>query len=79
MQAQGEGESLVQLLNHLDERIKSEIEAIGRALVKLETTQFGRCQQCGQDIPQSRLEIVPVADMCLACEQVGDNQTALRN
>ena len=31
VQAQGEGESLVQLLNRLDERIKSEIEVIDRA------------------------------------------------
>jgi len=78
VQAQGEGESLVQLLNRLDERIKSEIEAIDRALVKLETAQYGRCHQCGKAIPQSRLEIVPVVDMCLACEQVGENQAALR-
>ena len=44
----GRGESLVQLLNRLDERIKSEIEVIDRALVKLETAQYGRCEQCGQ-------------------------------
>ena len=48
VQAQGRGESLVQLLNRLDERIKSEIEVIDRALVKLETAQYGRCEQCGQ-------------------------------
>lgn len=77
VQAQGEGESLVQLLNRLDERIQAEIEVIDRALVKLETTQYGRCEQCGQNIPQSRLEVVPVADMCLTCEQVGENQAAL--
>ena len=56
------------MFNRLDERIKSEIEAIDRALVKLETAQYGRCHQCGKAIPQSRLEIVPVVDMCLACE-----------
>jgi DnaK suppressor protein len=78
VQAQGEGESLVQMLTRLDERIKAEIEAIDRALVKLETAQYGRCEQCGQDIPQSRLEVVSVADMCLTCEQVGENQAAMR-
>jgi DnaK suppressor protein len=78
VQEQGEEESLVQLLDRLHERIKAEIEVIDRALVKLETAQYGRCEQCGQDIPQSRLEVVPVVDMCLACEQVGENQAALR-
>ena len=47
-------------------------------LVKLETAQYGRCEQCGQDIHQSRLEVVSAADMCLTCEQVGENQAALR-
>ena len=78
VQEQGEQESLVQLLDRLHERIKAEIEAIDRALVKLETAQYGRCEQCGQDIPQSRLEVVSAADMCLTCEQVGENQAALR-
>ena len=78
VQEQGEEESLVQLLDRLHERIKAEIEAIGRVLVKLETAQYGRCEQCGQDIPQSRLEVVPAADMCLTCEQAGENQAALK-
>jgi RNA polymerase-binding transcription factor DksA len=54
VQEQGEEESLVQLLDRLHERIKAEIEVIDRALVKLGTAQYGRCEQCGQDIQQSR-------------------------
>ena len=41
VQEQGEEESLVQLLDRVDERIKAEIAAIDRALVKLETVQYG--------------------------------------
>jgi RNA polymerase-binding transcription factor DksA len=77
VQEQGQGESMVQLLDRIDERMKAQIEAIDRA-VKLETAQYGRCERCGKAIPQSRLEAVPAAAMCMVCEQAGENQAALR-
>ena len=69
---------MVRLLDRLDGRAKAEIEAIDRALVKLGTEQYGRCEQCGKAIPQSRLEALPSAAMCMACAQAGENQEALR-
>lgn len=77
-QERGQGEKMVQLLDRLDERMKAEIEAIDRALVKLETGRYGRCEQCGKDIPQSRLEALPAASACVVCAQAGEAQAALR-
>ncbi|MDP1948428.1 MAG: TraR/DksA C4-type zinc finger protein [Nitrospirota bacterium] len=77
-QERGQGEKMVQLLDRLDGRMKAEIEEIDRALVKLEAGQYGRCEQCRKAIPQSRLEAVPAAAKCLACEQAGETQAALR-
>lgn len=77
-QERGQGEKMVQLLDRLDERMKAEIEAIDRALVKLEAGRYGRCEQCGKDIPQSRLEAFPAAPVCMACAQAGETQAALR-
>ena len=77
-QERGQGEKMVQLLDRLDERMKAEIEAIDRALVKLEAGRYGRCEQCGKDIPQSRLEALPAAPVCMACAQAGETQAALR-
>ena len=74
----GQEEAMVRLLDRLDGRAKAEIEAIDRALVKLGTEQYGRCEGCGKAIPQSRLEAVPAAAMCLVCEQAEENQAALR-
>ena len=73
----GQEESMVRLLDRLDGRAKAEIEEIDRALVKLEAGQYGRCEQCGKDIPQSRLEAVPAAAMCMTCAQAGEKQAAL--
>ena len=69
---------MVRLLDRLDGRAKAEIEEIDRALVKLEAGQYGRCEQCGKDIPPSRLEALPAAAMCMVCAQAGEDQAAMR-
>lgn len=71
----GQIEKLVQLLDRLDERAKREIEAIDRALTKIETDSYGRCERCGQDIPVARLQAIPWAATCLACGEAGERAT----
>ena len=78
VEERGQEEGMVRLLDRLDGRAKAEIEEIDRALVKLEAGQYGRCEQCGKDIPQSRLEAVPAAAMCMACAQAWETRAALR-
>jgi RNA polymerase-binding transcription factor len=74
----GQEETMVRLLDRLDGRAKAEIEAIDRALFKLETERYGLCARCGKAISQSRLEAVPAAALCLACEQAEESQATLR-
>ena len=69
---------MVRLLDRLDGRAKAEIEEIDRVLFKLGTEQYGRCEQCGRAIPQSRLEALPAAAMCMACAEAGEKQAAMR-
>lgn len=78
VEERGQEETMVRLLDRLDGRVKAEIEAIDRALVKLEAGRYGQCEHCGQDIPQSRLEALPAATACMACAQAGESQAALR-
>ena len=78
VEERGQEETMVRLLDRLDGREKAEIEAIDRALFKLGSEQYGRCERCGKAIPQSRLDVVPAAAMCMACEQAGETQAALR-
>lgn len=74
----GQEEVMVRLLDRLDGRAKAEIEAIDRALFKLGTERYGRCERCGQAIPQSRLEALPAAAMCVACAEAEEYLAALR-
>ncbi|MDH4300674.1 MAG: TraR/DksA C4-type zinc finger protein [Nitrospira sp.] len=78
VEERGQEETMVRLLDCLDGRAKAEIQAVDRALFKLEAGQYGRCERCGKAIPQSRLDVVPAAAMCMACEQEEETQAALR-
>ena len=71
----GQTETLVRLLDRLDEREKREIEAIDLALIRIETGSYGCCESCGKDIPQARLEALPTATTCLACGEAREALT----
>ena len=40
---------------------------IDAALGKLEDGTYGRCESCGQDIAEDRLEAMPAARLCISC------------
>ena len=40
---------------------------VERALVKIDNGTYGQCEQCGQAIPEQRLEAMPTARRCIAC------------
>jgi RNA polymerase-binding transcription factor DksA len=46
---------------------REEIAALDRAASRLRATTYGRCLNCGCEIPDARLEALPAAETCLAC------------
>ena len=42
--------------------------AIRAALNRIDAGTYGRCESCGRDLPEGRLEAVPYATTCVACE-----------
>ncbi|HET9168269.1 MAG TPA: TraR/DksA C4-type zinc finger protein [Actinospica sp.] len=40
-----------------------------RALERLESGDYGRCEVCGEPIPAERLEIRPAASTCVGCAE----------
>jgi RNA polymerase-binding transcription factor DksA len=49
---------------------------VDRALELLQGGLYGRCEDCGQEIPAERLEILPEATRCLACQMRFDQRSA---
>ncbi|TWT86584.1 General stress protein 16O [Pseudobythopirellula maris] len=39
------------------------------ALARIEAGEYGRCTRCGEEISAERLDAVPYAAHCIACEQ----------
>ena len=44
---------------------------IDRALAKIDSGTYGLCEQCGQQIPDARLQALPQAALCVACKSGG--------
>lgn len=40
-----------------------------RALEKIDTGAYGKCESCGREIDEERLEIIPEAERCVACQR----------
>ncbi len=45
---------------------------IETALSRMSTGDYGRCQRCAAAIPIERLEILPAAPLCMACQHAAE-------
>jgi RNA polymerase-binding protein DksA len=48
---------------------RRKLNLIDAALERLDHGDFGECQACGQDIPPKRLNVIPWAAHCVACQE----------
>lgn len=51
------------------ERLTSQAKTLDRAWENLQRGTYGICQQCEQQIPRRRLEAMPGAVFCVACQE----------
>ena len=47
-----------------------QLKLVDEALDRLESRDFGVCQQCESKIPEARLKIVPFAQCCVKCLEI---------
>ncbi len=64
---EGQEQALAWLVERLDEHDRAEIDAIERALRRLDTGEYGICRGCGKPIPPDRQQALPFAELCLPC------------
>ncbi len=75
-EAQAQAENIVRALGgRLDDKGRAQLQAIGRALVRIAAGEYGRCTTCGGDIPHEHLEQTPTMENCSPC---GENRGPLR-
>jgi DnaK suppressor protein len=56
---------------HLSAQARATVLEIDRALAKIEDGTYGLCEQCGDVIPDPRLQALPHAALCVACKSGG--------
>jgi DnaK suppressor protein len=64
------------------ERESRLVHKIKDALIRLENGIFGICEECGSEIPEKRLQVRPIATLCIRCkekEEVAEGINARRS
>jgi DnaK suppressor protein len=54
----------------LSEFDRQQLKLVEEALVRLKGRSFGDCMQCGEEIPEKRLEVTPWARHCIRCQEL---------
>ena len=54
------------------QQTQQNIKKIENALSKIEKSDYGFCEECGDDISPERLSIVPEAAFCQSCQSIKD-------
>jgi DnaK suppressor protein len=54
------------------DRERKLIKKIEKAIRKLESEDFGYCEDCGEEIGIKRLEARPTADLCVNCKNLAE-------
>jgi DnaK suppressor protein len=74
------------IADHASEMVDRELDAslgvnadqivreIDRALGRIDAGTYGRCERCGNEIPEERLQAVPYATLCLSCKQIEERE-----
>jgi DnaK suppressor protein len=52
------------------ERERMAAEDIRSALARMETGEYGVCEECGEDISPARLRVQPAATLCVHCKSL---------
>jgi RNA polymerase-binding transcription factor len=55
--------------NTLEEHDERLLESIDAALQRIENGTYGKCVNCGAQIPEERLEAMPWATLCIECKR----------
>lgn len=61
-----------EVLEALDERTRSRINALRVALKRMDEPDWGVCVRCEEDIPERRLEVMPTTTLCVGCAEALD-------
>ncbi len=57
-----------EMLEQMSARQEAQLAAVDHALDRMAQGVYGTCEECGAEIPEERLEAVPIAVLCIGCQ-----------
>lgn len=74
----GSDDSVETLTNELDEGMEEDLQAsldeVDEALKRITDGTYGICIDCGQPIPDKRLEALPASARCIECQSKSERR-----
>ncbi len=64
-----------EFLLSLSTKERMQLKLIDRALARIETCDYGKCQMCGEQISKKRLDVVPWTPYCVKCQEKTEEST----
>lgn len=55
------------MLHSLELETQQEIAQVSKALTRIVSGEYGRCECCGEQIDERRLDAIPYATLCITC------------
>ena len=56
------------------EVLRAQLERVRGALGRVDDGTYGRCVECGRELPDERLEVRPEAERCVDCQQRAESR-----
>jgi RNA polymerase-binding transcription factor DksA len=75
---QGSDTNLMEQNVMLMEQERDKIRQLNDALKKIPEGLFGVCEICGENIPETRLEVIPYARFCMDCKTKDEDKRKRR-
>ena len=63
----------------LQDRDQARLKGIENALQRMESDDFGYCDECGENISKKRLMAVPLTSMCINCQSIEERNSLTKN
>jgi DnaK suppressor protein len=70
LQASTQRDLTVEVLN----RNSNLLRAVKLALDQIESGEYGLCRECGNGIPERRLDAIPWAEHCIPCQEARERE-----
>ena len=64
-----QGASLLRVQNILSKNNLLKLKALDVAIYKIDSGEYGDCEECGEPIGMKRLEVIPGVSLCILCAE----------